>query len=69
MCSISLTVVVMARSSMVTMRWAISSGDIPLYDQITLTTGISMMGKMSLRAETMATTPSTSISTAITTTV
>ena len=45
MCSMSFTVVVMARSDTVTMRSAISSGDIPLYDQITEATGISMYGK------------------------
>src|SRR5437868_15402929 len=41
-CSISFTVVVMARSETVTIRFSISSGEIPLKDQTTLTTGISM---------------------------
>ena len=46
-CSISLTVVVMARSLMVVNLRSISCGGSPVYDQITLTTGISMLGKMS----------------------
>lgn len=41
-CSMSFTVVVMARSKMVTMRFSISSGGRPEYVQTTLTTGMSM---------------------------
>ncbi len=66
MCSMSLTVVVIARSSIVTMRSAISCGGIPVYDQTTLTTGMSMNGKMSLRIATIDPMPSTSIRIAIT---
>src|SRR5258708_6788543 len=47
MCSIPLTVVVNARSVTVTMRPSISVGDKPLYDQMTVTTGMLMDGKMS----------------------
>jgi hypothetical protein len=69
MCSISLTVVVIARSETVTMRSAISSGDIPLYPQITLATGILIYGKMSVGILAIEATPSTSIRIAITTKV
>src|SRR5271155_2561679 len=46
-CSMSLTVVFIARSLIVTKRRSISCGGKPAYDQITLTTGISIFGKMS----------------------
>lgn len=61
MCSILLTVVVIARSEMVTMRSALSCGDMPVYDQMTDATGMSMRGKMSVGIETIAATPRTSI--------
>ena len=48
MWSMSLTVVVMPRSALVTMRLAIWSADSPAYCQTTVTTGISMLGKMSV---------------------
>ena len=44
----SFTVVVMARSQTVRTRFAMSSGLMPWYDQITPTTGILMYGKMSV---------------------
>src|SRR5579871_2211203 len=69
MCSISFTVVVMARSEMVVMRSAISWGDMPVYDQTTLTTGISIWGKMSVGILAIATAPRTTIRIAITTKV
>ena len=47
MCSMSFTVVVMARSKIVTMRFSISSGEMPPYVQTTLTTGMSIYGKIS----------------------
>jgi hypothetical protein len=53
----SLTVVVMARSVVLTMRFAMSSGDRPLYAQTTLTTGISMRGKISFGVVTIAEMP------------
>src|SRR3954447_5161885 len=48
MCSMSLTVVVMARSLLDTMRWDICSDDRPAYPHTTVTIGISMSGKMSV---------------------
>ena len=47
MCSISLTVVVSARSNWVTMRPAICSGGNPVYPQIVAITGILISGKIS----------------------
>ena len=47
MCSMSLTVVVSARSNGETMRPAISSGGNPVNCQITAITGILISGKMS----------------------
>ena len=44
----SLTVVVKARSLMVIMRRSMSSGDMPAKDQMTLTTGMLISGKMSV---------------------
>ena len=69
MCSISLTVVVKARSLTVTMRFSISSGDTPVNDQITLTTGMSMTGKISVGMRLMVTTPSSNRARAATTNV
>ena len=65
----SLTVVVMARSKIVTMRFSISSGDRPPYVQTTLTTGMSIYGKMSTGMLMIALAPRMAISTAITTKV
>ena len=48
MCSMSLTVVVSARSNGVVMRPAIWSGGRPVYDQTTPITGMRMSGKMSV---------------------
>src|SRR5260370_19860573 len=48
MCSISLTVVVKARSLRMVTTSDISSGEMPPYDQITVTTGISISGKMAV---------------------
>src|SRR5437660_12721568 len=62
MCSMSLTVVVMARSLMVVKRFSISSGLVPLYCQMMVTTGMSMSGKMSVDMVTMETVPSKRIS-------
>src|SRR5271170_7126472 len=47
MCSTSCTVAENARSQSSTMRRSISSGGSPLYDQITVTTGRLIDGKMS----------------------
>src|SRR5580658_11315502 len=48
MCSMSLTVVVSPRSLLMTMREAISWADMPVYCQTMLTTGMLMLGKMSV---------------------
>ena len=48
MCSMSFTVVVMLRSLGLVMRLAISSAERPVYCQTTLTTGLSIFGKMSV---------------------
>src|SRR5665213_772458 len=69
MCSISLTVVVMARSLGEAMRSAICSGERPLYIQTTVTTGISMFGKISVGIERMLKTPRIRIKSAKTTKV
>jgi len=66
MCSMSFTVVVIARSLIVTMRFAISSGVSPPYCQITTTTGMSMVGNMSFAIFRAESTPRTTMSTAIT---
>src|SRR6266567_8728845 len=47
MCSISLTVIVVTRSELLTMRSAISLGAKPLKFQTMLMTGMLMSGKMS----------------------
>jgi len=51
MCSMSLTVVVNARSNGVSMRPAIWSGGSPWYCQATPTIGISMLGKYRRHAQ------------------
>ena len=66
MCSMSFTVVVIARSLIVTMRSAISSGVSPPYCQMTLTTGMSIDGKMSFAIRTAESTPRMRMSRAIT---
>ncbi len=66
MCSMSFTVVVIARSHTVTNRPCISSGATPGKLQITLTTGMSMLGKMSVDIRMMVTTPNKTIKMAIT---
>jgi len=66
MCSMSFTVVVIARSETVMMRFSISSGDRPGYDQIRPTTGMSMYGKISVGMVMNAAVPSTEISTHMT---
>ena len=69
MCSISLTVVVIARSLMVTIRFSISSGAIPAKVQMTLTTGMLISGKMSVGMRPIVMTPSNMMTRAITTNV
>ena len=64
MCSMSLTVVVIARSSTVTMRRSMSSGANPAYDQMIVTTGILISGKMSVGILSSDSTPNTSTSSA-----
>ena len=64
MCSMSLTVVVIARSSTVTMRRSMSSGAKPAYDQMIVTTGILISGKMSVGMLTSDNTPNTTTSSA-----
>ena len=61
MCSMSLTVVVMPRSLLKTMRVDISCADNPVYCHTTVTTGISIFGKMSVGIETMLKTPRSKI--------
>ncbi|HEY5229197.1 MAG TPA: hypothetical protein VIJ19_11690 [Opitutaceae bacterium] len=65
-CSMSFTVVVIARSLTVTTRFAISSGVRPLYCQMTTTTGMSIGGKMSLAILNAERTPGTKMRGAIT---
>ncbi len=69
MCSISLTLEVRLRSKFVTTRFSISSGDRPEYTHNTLTTGISMYGKMSTAMVAIAVPPNMAIRIAITTNV
>src|SRR5882724_11531917 len=57
MCSILSTVVVSARSVILTMRSLISSGTKPLKLQMTLTTGMSILGKMSVGVRTIVSAP------------
>ena len=69
MCSMPLTVVVIARSLIIVMRRSISSGEMPPYDQITLTTGMSTSGKMSVGMRRIDTMPSSATTIAATTKV
>ena len=69
MCSMSLTVVVNARSLTVTTLFSMSSGAIPVNDQMTVTTGISTLGKMSVGMRCTVTTPNTTSKSATTTNV
>ena len=69
MCSMSLTVVVSARSNGVVMRPDIWSGGRPVYCQTTPITGIRMSGKMSVGVRSAASGPMIRISSASTTKV
>jgi hypothetical protein len=69
MCSMSLTVVVIARSVTVRTRFSISSGDSPAKDQMTVTTGMFTSGKMSTGIRSIVTMPSTRMSSATMTNV
>src|SRR5882762_7335513 len=69
MCSILSTVVVRARSVMLTIRSAISSGTRPLKVQIMLTTGMLMFGNISVGVRTIASVPMMRMSMATTTNV
>src|SRR3954470_20866681 len=69
MCSMSFTVVVNARSVVVTMRASMSGTVVPVSDQMTLTTGIATSGKMSVGVRTIDTLPSNTISRATITNV
>ena len=66
MCSMLLTVVVIARSEMVTMRPSTSFGDRPENCQMTEMTGMLISGKMSTAVRAMVSTPPMAISIAIT---
>src|SRR5580700_5335341 len=68
-CSMSLTEVVKERSQRMVTTSAISSGEMPEYVQMTETTGMSMLGKMSVGMRTMAMPPSATMSSAMTTKV
>src|ERR1039458_7518682 len=57
MCSMSLTEAVKDRSQRMVTTSAISSGEMPAEDQMTLTTGISISGKMSVGMRKVARTP------------
>ena len=69
MCSMSLTVVVSARSNGVTMRPDIWSGGSPVYCQTTPITGMRISGKMSVGVRMAASGPAIRISRANTTKV
>src|SRR4051812_19515842 len=69
MCSMSLTVVVIVRSKGVTIRAAISSADNPPYCQTTVTTGMLMLGKMSVGVRRIVSGPTNRIRIARTTNV
>src|ERR1017187_9780934 len=56
-CSISFTDVVKDRSQRMVTTSAISSGEMPPYDQMTLTTGILISGKISVGMRKVASTP------------
>src|ERR1700723_4508898 len=57
MCSMSLTVVVMPRSLLKTMRVDISWAERPVYCHTTVTTGMLILGKMSVGIDVMLNTP------------
>src|SRR5215469_14120857 len=61
MCSMSLTEVVNERSHRVVMTSAISSAETPAYAQMTLTTGTSISGKMSVAIRRTDNTPKITI--------
>ena len=69
MCSMSLTVVVSARSNGVVMRPDIWSGGSPVYCQTTPITGIRISGKMSVGVRSAASGPMIRMSSASTTKV
>src|SRR6185295_289960 len=66
MCSMLLTVVVIARSEMVTMRPSTSFGESPLNCQMIEMTGMLIAGKMSMGVRAMVSTPPMAMSIAIT---
>src|SRR5207244_5950037 len=66
MCSMLLTVVVIARSEMVTMRPSTSFGESPVNCQMIEITGMLISGKMSTGVRAMGSTPPMAISVAIT---
>src|SRR5205809_4299567 len=66
MCSMLLTVVVIARSEMVTMRPSTSFGESPLNCQMIEMTGMLISGKMSTGVRAMVSTPPMAMSSAIT---
>ena len=69
MCSMSFTVAVKARSDGSSTRRSMSSGEMPVKDHTTLTTGMSTSGKMSVGIRDMETTPRTTMRRATTTNV
>ena len=69
MCSMSFTEVVNARSEGVTIRASMSVTDVPVSDQMTLTTGMLTSGKMSVGVRRIVTTPSSTINKATMTNV
>ncbi len=69
MCSMSLTEVVNDRSVTRSTRFSMSSGEMPVNDQMTLATGMSTSGKMSVGIRWDVSTPSTTMSRATTTNV
>lgn len=68
-CSTPFTVDTSTRSKLPTTRVSISSGEIPVYVQMTATTGISISGKISVGIRWMVTVPMMAMSSAITTNV
>ena len=69
MCSMSLTEVVIERSNGVTIRAAISSAESPEYCHTTVTTGMLMLGKMSVGVRRIVSGPTKRIRIASTTKV
>ncbi len=66
MCSMLLTVVVIARSEMVTIRPSTSFGESPVYCQMTETTGMLIEGKMSTGVRAIVSAPPMAINIAMT---